>query len=174
MRTLAIVSHPYAAQSRIINALQQTAESTDNVIVRNLESLYGNAVSAIDVAEEQAAYEGVDRVVFIYPTHWFNLTPMLKGYLNEVWQYGWAFGAGGDALKGKALRVVTSAGASEHTYSHAGLIQSSMDEVLSPMKASALYVGMAWLPPLAFYEVAAANRDHVPQFQQALAAALAQ
>lgn len=78
MRTLAIVSHPYAAQSRIINALQQTAESTDNVIVRNLESLYGNAVSAIDVAEEQAAYEGVDRVVFIYPTHWFNLTPMLK------------------------------------------------------------------------------------------------
>lgn len=91
-----------------------------------------------------------------------------------MWQYGWAFGAGGDALKGKALRVVTSAGASEHTYSHAGLIQSSMDEVLSPMKASALYVGMARLPPLAFYEVAAANRDHVPQFQQALAAALAQ
>jgi hypothetical protein len=26
MKTLAIVSHPYASQSRIINALQQTAE----------------------------------------------------------------------------------------------------------------------------------------------------
>jgi glutathione-regulated potassium-efflux system ancillary protein KefF len=73
----------------------------DNVIVRNLETLYGNDVNAIDVAAEQAAYDGVDRVVFIYPTHWFNLTPMLKGYLNEVWQYGWAFGAGGDALKAK-------------------------------------------------------------------------
>jgi glutathione-regulated potassium-efflux system ancillary protein KefF len=47
-----------------------------------------------------------------------------------------------------------------------------MDEVLSPMKASALYVGMNWLPPLAFYEVAAANRDKVPEFQQALAQAL--
>jgi hypothetical protein len=33
MKTLAIVSHPYASQSRIINALQQTAEGTDNVIV---------------------------------------------------------------------------------------------------------------------------------------------
>jgi glutathione-regulated potassium-efflux system ancillary protein KefF len=121
---------------------------------------------------EQAAYHGVDRVVFIYPTHWFNLTPMLKGYLNEVWQYGWAFGAGGDALKGKDLMVVTSAGASPFTYSREGLIQSSMDEVLSPMKASALYVGMNWLPPLAFYEVAAANRDKVPEFQQALAQAL--
>jgi glutathione-regulated potassium-efflux system ancillary protein KefF len=150
MKTLAIVSHPYASQSRIINALQQTASEADNVIVRNLETLYGNDVNAIDVVAEQAAYHGVDRVVFIYPTHWFNLTPMLKGYLNEVWQYGWAFGAGGDALKGKDLMVVTSAGASPFTYSREGLIQSSMDEVLSPMKASALYVGMNWLPPWRF------------------------
>lgn len=172
MKTLAIVSHPYASQSRIIKALQQTAEGVDNVIVRNLEAMYGNDVNAIDVAAEQAVYDGVDRVVFIYPTHWFNLTPMLKGYLNEVWQYGWAFGAGGDALKGKSLMVVTSAGASPFTYSHEGLIQSSMDEVLSPMKASALYVGMNWLPPLAFYEVAAANRDKLPLFSQALAQAL--
>jgi glutathione-regulated potassium-efflux system ancillary protein KefF len=37
MKTLAIVSHPYASQSRIINALQQTASEADNVIVRNLE-----------------------------------------------------------------------------------------------------------------------------------------
>jgi glutathione-regulated potassium-efflux system ancillary protein KefF len=36
------------------------------------------------------------------------------------------------------------------TYSREGLIQSSMDEVLSPMKASALYVGMNWLPPWRF------------------------
>lgn len=52
MKTLAIVSHPYASQSRIIKALQQTAEGVDNVIVRNLEAMYGNDVNAIDVAAE--------------------------------------------------------------------------------------------------------------------------
>ncbi|WP_218645251.1 hypothetical protein, partial [Aquitalea sp. LB_tupeE] len=31
------------------------------------------------------------------------------------------------------------------------LIQATMDEVLSPMKASALYVGMQYRAPLAFY-----------------------
>ena len=47
MKTLAIVSHPYASQSRIINALQQTASEADNVIVRNLETLYGNDVDTV-------------------------------------------------------------------------------------------------------------------------------
>jgi glutathione-regulated potassium-efflux system ancillary protein KefF len=66
---------------------------------------------------------------------------MLKAYLNQV-DHGWAFGPEGKALQGKELQIVTTAGASEFTYSHAGLIESTMDEVLSPMKASALYVGM--------------------------------
>lgn len=52
----------------------------------------------------------------MYPTHWFNLTPNLKSYLNEVWSYGWAFGPEGRALKNKEMMVVTSAGASEQMY----------------------------------------------------------
>lgn len=174
MKTLAIVSHPYAARSRVIKALQQTAESCADVTVRNLESLYGDDMASIDVAAEQAACEGMDRIVFIYPTHWFNLTPMLKAYLNAVWAYGWAFGPGDDAFKGKEMLVVTSAGASEFTYSHAGLLQSTMNEVLTPMKASALYVGMRYLPPLAFYEVAGDGRDNLAKFQQQLAESLVQ
>lgn len=25
------------------------------------------------------------RVVFIFPTHWYNITPMMKAWLNETW-----------------------------------------------------------------------------------------
>lgn len=172
MNTLIIVSHPYPQQSRVIKALQKTAETVSGVTVRNLESLYGPDATRFDVAAEQAACEGKERIVFLYPTHWFNLTPALKAYLNEVWTYGWAFGPGTNALAGKELLVVTTAGASEHTYSHDGLIKSAMDEVLTPMKASALYVGMTWLPPLAFYEVAGKNKDDISDFQRQLAARL--
>lgn len=172
MKTLVIVSHPYPQQSRVIKALQETAETIPGVTVRNLESLYGRDATQFDVAAEQAACEDKDRIVFLYPTHWFNLTPALKAWLNEVWTYGWAFGPGANALAKKELLVVTSAGASEFTYSHDGLIRSSMDDVLTPIKASALYVGMAYLPPLAFYEVAGKNRDDVPDFQRQLAARL--
>ncbi|ANE74565.1 NAD(P)H-dependent oxidoreductase [Dickeya solani] len=168
MKTLIIVSHPYKEQSSIIKALQQTAEAQDNVEVRNLETLYGNNISGFDISREQASYNGVDRVVFIYPIHWFNLTPMLKAYLNEVWTYGWAFGPEGDALKDKELLVVTSAGASEHTYSHQGLIQSTIGEVLTPMKATALYVGMKYLEPVSFHNVMGADGEKIAEFQDVL------
>lgn len=55
MKTLVIVSHPYPEQTHVIKALQQTAEGTADVTVRNLEALYGNDLSAIDVAAEQRA-----------------------------------------------------------------------------------------------------------------------
>lgn len=90
---------------------------------------------------------------------------MLKAYLNEVWTYGWAFGPEGDALKDKELLVVTSAGASEHTYSHQGLIQSTIGEVLTPMKATALYVGMKYLEPVSFHNVMGADGEKLRNFR---------
>ena len=172
MNTLLIVSHPYPEQSQVIQALQQTAAALPNVTVRNLETLYGHDTNAFDVAAEQQAHEGVDRVVYLFPIHWFNLTPMLKAYLNQVWTYGWAFGPEGHALRGKQMQVVVSAGATAHTYSETGLIQNTVQGVLSPMKASALYVGMSYAEPLAFYEAMGARGDKLAQFQQALRACL--
>ncbi|MCU1792594.1 NAD(P)H-dependent oxidoreductase [Pectobacterium polaris] len=172
MKTLVIVSHPYASQSRVIKMLQQTVEARNDTVVRNLESLYDNTISEFDVVAEQAANEDADRIVFMYPTHWFNLTPNLKAYLNEVWTYGWAFGPGGEALKGKEMLVVTTAGASEHLYSHDGLIDGTMDDVLTPMKASARYVGMKYVEPLAFFEVTQADKETLLDFQTKLSARL--
>lgn len=169
MKTLVVVSHPYPDQSHAISALQRTAEATPDVVVRNLETLYGNELAAFDVAAEQKAHASAERIVYLFPIHWFNLTPMLKAYLNTVWTYGWAFGPGGTALKGKQMQLVVTAGASRHTYSTEGLIRSSMDEVLTPMKASAYYVGMEYAPPLAFYEAMGVDAGTLAALQQAFA-----
>lgn len=165
MKTLVIVSHPYPEQSHVIKALQQTVEHQPDVVVRNLESLYGNDLKGFDIAAEQAASNAADRIVFLFPIHWFNLTPMLKAYLNEVWTYGWAFGPEGTALQGKELLVVVTAGAAEPTYSRSGLIRSTMDDVLTPLKASALYVGMEYSRPLEFFSAMGASEQSVAAFQ---------
>jgi len=172
MKTLVIVSHPYPDQSHAIKCLQQTAEQVADVTVRNLESLYGDDQDGFDIAAEQKAHEEADRIVYLFPIHWFNVTPMLKSYLNRVWTYGWAFGPTGTALKDKEMQVVVTAGASEHTYSADGLIRSSMDEVLTPMKASAYYVGMKYGQPLAFYGAMGGGQDVLAGFQTAFAASL--
>lgn len=153
MKTLVIVSHPYPEQSKAIMALQDAAEKSSDIEVRNLESIYGNDINRFDISTEQQAHEKADRIIYIFPIHWFNLTPMLKAYMNAVWSYGWAFGANAAyALKDKELQIVVTAGATEFTYSAEGLIKSTMDEVLSPLKASAYYVGMKYNKPLSFYQ----------------------
>lgn len=169
MKTLVVVSHPYPDQSVAIKALQQVAEGMENVTVRHLESLYGNDISSIDPVVEQRAHDAADRIVYLYPTHWFNTTPMLKAYLNEVWKYGWAFGPNGTALKNKELQIVTTAGASEFTYSEEGLIRSTMNDVLTSMKASALYVGMLYNAPLAFYNAMGLAEEQLTAMKQAFA-----
>ena len=171
MKTLVIVSHPYPEQSTAIKALQAVAERSANVTVRNLESLYGSDLAAFDVTAEQRAAEAADRIVFLFPIHWFNLTPMLKAYLNQVWTYGWAFGSA-FALKDKEMQVVVTAGAIPHTYSSEGIIKSTMDEVLTPLKASAYYVGMQYNQPLAFYDAMGRSESELAEFQQAFATRL--
>lgn len=172
MKTLVIVSHPSPDQSIVIKSLQQAAENTADVVVRNLETLYMNNIVGFDIQAEQAAHEQADRIVYLFPIHWFNLTPMLKAYLNQVWTYGWAFGPDGNALKGKEMQIVTSAGASAHTYSEEGLIHSTMEQVLTPMKASAYYVGMKYNQPLAFFNSMGVSSATISAFQQAFVSRL--
>lgn len=169
MKTLVVVSHPTPEQSVAIKALQQVAEGMDSVSVRHLDQLYSSDIGHFDIAAEQQAHEAADRIIYLYPTHWFNTTPMLKAYLNQVWTYGWAFGPNGTALQGKELQIVTTAGATEFTYSQEGLIRSTMDEVLSPMKASALYVGMKYNAPLAFYSAMGLNGEQLELIKRGFA-----
>lgn len=168
MKTLVIVSHPYPENSRVIKYLAESITDLNDVTVRNLEALYGNDITAIDVAAEQAACAGMERIVFMYPIHWFNLTPMLKAYLNEVWTYGWAFGPEGNALQGKEMLVVVAAGAGADMYSLDGLINSTMEQVLTPMKACALYVGMRYPEPITLLGSLAATDEQLVAVQKQL------
>lgn len=163
-KTLVIASHPYPEKSVVNKALQQKVQSLDGVIYRKLETLYGNDITAIDVGAERKAYEGIDTVVYMYPIHWFNLTPMLKAYFNEVW-FQWA----PQALKGKKMLVVVTAGASSEAYSHKGNIGLTIEEILAPMRASANYVGMTYLKPLTFLGVTGADESKISGYLKQLA-----
>ncbi len=148
VKTLVIASHPYPENSRFIKALEEVARGIKGVDVRNLESLYGYDTRAIDGAKERQIMQGYDRVVFLFPTHWFNITPMMKAYLNEAW------GSVGPGLwSGKQMLVVSTAAGGASTYGKNGRIGMSLAEVFAPMKASALHCGMRYLEPLVFEAV---------------------
>ena len=147
-------------------AIGQALGGLDNVEIRHIDQLYGSNFNAIDVAAEQAAHERAERIVYLFPIQWFNLTPMLKAYLNSVWAFGWAFGPGGNALHGKEMLVITSAGAPNNSYQADGLMQASAEQVLTPMETCAYYVGMNYAKPVIFYGAMGADAATLAGWQQ--------
>lgn len=160
IKTLVIVSHPYPERSVMTKGMQQAAESVEGVTVRNLETIYGFDTRSIDAQKERELTKQHDRIVFMFPTHWFNITPMMKAYMNDVW------GSVGPGLwQGKEMLLVTTAAGGASTYGESGRIGVKLEDVFLPMKASALHAGMTYLTPLAFQSV---SRSKLPEYQQAL------
>lgn len=158
--TLVIVSHPYPEQSVMTKGLEAAAQSVPGVTVRNLEALYGFDTRNINADEERRLMREHSRIVFIFPTHWFNITPMMKAWLNDTWG-----SVGPGVCQGKEMLIVTTAAGGDATYGETGRTGVSLADVFTPMKASALHAGMTWLPPLVFQR---ASRDQLPEYQRQL------
>ena len=158
--TLVIVSHPYPEQSVMTKGLEAAAQSVPGVTVRNLEALYGFDTRNINANEERRLMREHSRIVFIFPTHWFNITPMMKAWLNDTWG-----SVGPGVWQGKEMLIVTTAAGGDTTYGETGRTGVSLADVFTPMKASALHAGMTWLPPLVFQR---ASRDQLPEYQRQL------
>lgn len=166
-RTVILASHPYPDRSVVNKALWQVAQNAGDTSFRNLETVYGDNMRGFDLAAERQLYAKMERLVLVFPTHWFNLTPMLKAYLNEIW------GAGAPSeLRGKELLVVTTTGGDERAYSRDGRLGFTIEEVLTPLRASARYAGMTFSKPLVFFGVLGAGSDALRGYQNALAARL--
>ncbi len=160
IKTLVIVSHPYPERSVLTRGLQEAAESVDGVTVRNLETIYGFDTRKIDGDAERRIMREHSRIVFIFPTHWFNVTPMMKAWLNDTW------GSVGPGLwQGKEMLVVSTAAGGESTYGKGGRIGVALADVFMPMKASALHAGMNYLPPLVFQN---ASSSKLPEYKRLL------
>lgn len=160
VKTLLIASHPYPESSTFIKGLEEAARSVKGVEVRNLESLYGYDTRAIDGAKEREITRQYDRIVFLFPTHWFNITPMMKAYLNETWG---SVGAG--LWSGKEMLIVSTAAGGSSTYGKNGRVGVELKDVFLPMKASALHCGMTYLEPLVFEAV---SYSKLESYQKAL------
>lgn len=168
MKTLVVVSHPFYQQSRVTKALVEAIAQVKDVEIRHIDALYGTDFNAIDIVAEQKAHENADRIVYLFPIHWFNLTPMLKAYMNAVWAYNWAFGPEGYALADKELQIIASAGAAAETYTPEGLIQHTPEDILSPLEASAYYCSMKYNQPIVFHGSNAVDEQGLAQWQEAV------
>lgn len=147
--TVVIAAHPQLQHSHVTRAMIEAARHTPGVELRELYARYPDYL--VDVRAEQAALAAARLVVWLHPIQWYSMPPLAKLWLDEVFEFGWAYGPRGDALRGKDLWLVTSTGGTEAAYHPAGHNRHFFDDFLIPYEQSAALTGMRWLPPLVLH-----------------------
>lgn len=78
-----------------------------------------------DIKREQDFITESDVIVFIYPIWWSNMPAILKGYLDRVFSFGFAYTIGEQGavplLKGKKGMIINTYGAAEEHYESIGM-----------------------------------------------------
>ncbi len=149
---LVLVAHPELEQSRANRRMLLAARQLEAVAapgrieVRDLYALYPDYL--IDVAAEQAALAAAKLVVWQHPIHWYGMPPLLKLWLDEVLAFGWAYGPGGTAVRGKDLWLAATTGGPEDSYRPDSYNRYFFDAFLPPYEQTAALCGMRFLPPL--------------------------
>lgn len=82
-----------------------------------------------DIAQEQRYITQADTLIFVYPLWWTGLPAILKGYVDRVFSYGFAYrynqaGEIEGLLKGKKRFLVTTHGTPNAYYDSTGMTQA--------------------------------------------------
>ncbi|HVJ43248.1 MAG TPA: NAD(P)H-dependent oxidoreductase [Dongiaceae bacterium] len=118
-----------------------------------------------DVKAEIEKLFWADLLILQFPLWWFSMPAILKGWVDRVYAYGFAYGVGehsdqrwGDrygegTLAGKRAMLIVTAGGWEEHYSARG-INGPIDDLLFPINHGILYYpGYEVLPPFVAYRV---------------------
>jgi NAD(P)H dehydrogenase (quinone) len=137
MNHLIVYAHPrkgsfnHAILETAVGGLQQKGHE---VVVRDLYAIgFQPALSSSeiiggideDVTREQEHLKWADVITFIYPIWWTGLPAMMKGYIDRVFSYGFAYkyvnGVQMGLLKGKKVVIINTQGKSHAEYAASGM-----------------------------------------------------
>ncbi|MBF4519217.1 NAD(P)H-dependent oxidoreductase [Flavobacterium sp. ANB] len=141
MKNLIIYAHPNSAslnhffKQTIVENLQK---SSQEIVVRDLNEINFNPVLSLedmqgqrigqvaeDVKTEQDFISWADQIIFIYPIWWTGMPAIMKGYIDRVFSYGFAYrydqGVQKGLLNGKQTIIINSHGKSNAEYEAMGM-----------------------------------------------------
>ncbi|MFD2933889.1 NAD(P)H-dependent oxidoreductase [Spirosoma flavum] len=141
MKHLIIYAHPDQTSFNhdIKNAMvEKLHQAGDLVEVRDLYALEFDPILTTadlaasktgqipaDIATEQSFIAWADVVTFIYPIWWTGLPAIMKGYIDRVFMYGFAYqyvqGVQQGLLKGKKAIIINTQGKSHDEYRSTGM-----------------------------------------------------
>lgn len=155
MRHLIIYAHPNenSLNHHLLNTVIETLQyHNEEIIVRDLYDIGFNPVLSLndmqgqrmgklsdDVKTEQDHISWAEQITFIYPIWWTGLPAMMKGYIDRVFSYGFAYrydqGIQKGLLKGKKTVIINTHGKSHEEYEKTG-----MDKALTLTSDNGIFI----------------------------------
>jgi glutathione-regulated potassium-efflux system ancillary protein KefG len=163
-RVLILFAHPALEKSRIHRRLIREVPAQPGLTFHDLYEAY--PAFDIDVPREQQLLLDHDLIVMQHPFFWYSTPPLLKQWEDLVLEHGWAYGSQGNALRGKRMLSLISAGGGAPAYQHQGYNRFTIRELLAPIEQTAYLCKMHYLPP---YIVHGAHRMDAPDIELAAA-----
>jgi NAD(P)H dehydrogenase (quinone) len=143
MNYLVVYGHfsPTSFNHALLEILTGALGTAHNVKVRDLYALNFNPVLTggdmealekgtppTDIRVEQDLVRWADVLIFIYPIWWSSMPAILKGYIDRVFSFGFAYTVDETGPRGllgdKKVYIVNTTGADEETNSQHGVFQS--------------------------------------------------
>lgn len=151
--TLLIIGHPHYDTSIATKTIVETftkqfelAEQSGNLEIRNLIKLYPDY--KININSEQEALMKAENIILQFPFYWYNVPAILKLWIDEVLEYGFAYGKAGDKMQGKNLLLSLSTGGPKEAYTTNGRNNYEIIDLLKPFIQTSNLMGTHFLEPI--------------------------
>jgi NAD(P)H dehydrogenase (quinone) len=141
---------------------------------------YAEDTQSADIAGEQEKLLWADALILQFPLWWFTMPAILKGWVDRVYAYGFAYGVGEHSdsrwgerygegkTKGKRAMLMVTTGGWESHYAPRG-INGPIDDLLFPIQHGVLYYpGFDVLPPFLTYRVSRMDEARFTETTEAL------
>jgi NAD(P)H dehydrogenase (quinone) len=138
---------------------------------------YEKGTQAKDIAAEQEKLKWADAIVVQFPVWWFSFPAILKGWVDRVFAFKFAYGYknagntyryGDGVFMGKRVLLSVTAGGPEVEYGPRG-INAPLDQLLFPITHGTLFfAGLDVLPTFAAYGTGSLDEAGVEAAKRAL------
>ncbi len=144
-KTVLFLAHPDFTKSRFnATLIKEVKENAKDVKIIDLYEVHGKTSfnEPINIEEDKAILAGADKIILQFPVQWYGMPAMMKGWIDAILQYGWAYATPNPALKGKTLAIAVTTGSGEADYSPEGAKKHFLKDFLMNFESTAEFCGM--------------------------------
>lgn len=170
--TTILLFHPDLSRSRTNAPLAAVAAALPDVDVIDMTARFpAGVVADAEGAAEAARLLAAGRLVLQFPLQWYSTPALLKSWMDVVLTRMMYVHpeTEGRAIAGKPLMVAITAGNTAEAYTPAGAARFTIDDLMAPLRATALRCGLIWTPPFVVFEAGRLSAEGVDAAARAYA-----